>query len=54
MPSPARLGKDACDRYADGRRRALGCKPEEVFVASTGVIGEPLPDERITAAPAGV
>jgi glutamate N-acetyltransferase/amino-acid N-acetyltransferase len=28
---------------------ALGCRPEEVFVASTGVIGERLPVERITA-----
>lgn len=26
----------------------VGCAPEEVFVASTGVIGEPLPHERIT------
>ncbi|MBM3488390.1 MAG: bifunctional glutamate N-acetyltransferase/amino-acid acetyltransferase ArgJ [Alphaproteobacteria bacterium] len=28
----------------------LGCAREEVFVASTGVIGEPLPDDKITAA----
>lgn len=28
----------------------VGCAPEEVFVASTGVIGEPLPDDRLTAA----
>jgi glutamate N-acetyltransferase/amino-acid N-acetyltransferase len=28
---------------------ALGCAPEEVFVASTGVIGERLPVERIVA-----
>ena len=28
---------------------ALGCKPGEVFLASTGVIGEPLPDDKITA-----
>ncbi|MGD9507616.1 MAG: bifunctional glutamate N-acetyltransferase/amino-acid acetyltransferase ArgJ [Geminicoccaceae bacterium] len=28
---------------------ALGCPPEEVFVASTGVIGERLPVEKITA-----
>ncbi|HUO98392.1 MAG TPA: bifunctional glutamate N-acetyltransferase/amino-acid acetyltransferase ArgJ [Rhizomicrobium sp.] len=29
--------------------KTVGCKPEEVFLASTGVIGEPLPSERITA-----
>ena len=29
---------------------ALGCKPEEVFAASTGVIGEPLPLSKITGA----
>jgi glutamate N-acetyltransferase/amino-acid N-acetyltransferase len=29
---------------------ALSCLPEEVFAASTGVIGEPLPAERIVAA----
>ena len=28
----------------------IGCAPEEVFIASTGVIGEPLPDDRLTAA----
>jgi glutamate N-acetyltransferase/amino-acid N-acetyltransferase len=28
----------------------VGCKPGEVFVASTGVIGETLPHEKITAA----
>ena len=30
--------------------RALGCAPEEVFVGSTGVIGKPLPMDRIRAA----
>lgn len=29
---------------------ALGCSPEEVFVASTGVIGEPMDDDRLVAA----
>ncbi|WP_119461309.1 bifunctional glutamate N-acetyltransferase/amino-acid acetyltransferase ArgJ [Rhodospirillaceae bacterium SYSU D60014] len=27
----------------------IGCRPREVFIASTGVIGETLPDERIIA-----
>ena len=30
--------------------RLLDCQPQEVFVASTGVIGEPLPTERLTGA----
>ena len=30
--------------------KALGFRPEDVFVASTGVIGKPLPMERIDAA----
>jgi len=29
--------------------KSIGCKSEEVFLASTGVIGEPLPSEKITA-----
>lgn len=28
----------------------IGCRAEEVFIASTGVIGEPLPDHLLTAA----
>jgi glutamate N-acetyltransferase/amino-acid N-acetyltransferase len=43
---------------ADLTARALGCRPEEVVVASTGVIGVPLPMERlrsgIPAAAAGL
>ena len=34
--------------------RIFDCRPEEVFVASTGVIGEPLPTERLTGALAGL
>ncbi len=29
---------------------ALGCKPKQILVASTGVIGEPLPGDRVSAA----
>jgi glutamate N-acetyltransferase/amino-acid N-acetyltransferase len=32
----------------------LGCAPEDVFVASTGVIGEPLPVDKITQALPGL
>ncbi len=35
---------------AEAAARLAGCKPREVFVASTGVIGEQLPVERLTAA----
>ena len=34
--------------------RLMDCQPDEVFVASTGVIGEPLPTERLTGALAGL
>ena len=35
-------GRDACKFTAQIAARAAGCKPEDVFLASTGVIGEPL------------
>src|SRR5262245_33126177 len=35
-------GRDACRFTAQIAARAIGCKPEDVFLASTGVIGEPL------------
>jgi glutamate N-acetyltransferase/amino-acid N-acetyltransferase len=35
-------GRDACKFTAQIASRAAGCKPDEVFLASTGVIGEPL------------
>ncbi|MTV25611.1 bifunctional glutamate N-acetyltransferase/amino-acid acetyltransferase ArgJ [Nitriliruptoraceae bacterium ZYF776] len=37
-------------RLATGAARHLGIEPDEVLVMSTGVIGEPLPIERIEAA----
>ncbi len=45
-----RLGKASVDRSVKAVAAALGCARMQVFVASTGVIGEPLPDERIRAA----
>jgi glutamate N-acetyltransferase/amino-acid N-acetyltransferase len=45
-----KLGKASVDRSVKAVAAALPCARNEVFVASTGVIGEPLPDERITAA----
>ncbi len=35
-------GRDACKFTAQIASRAAGCKPVDVFLASTGVIGEPL------------
>jgi len=35
-------GREACRFTAQLAARAVGCKPAEVFLASTGVIGEPL------------
>jgi glutamate N-acetyltransferase/amino-acid N-acetyltransferase len=44
-----KLGKAACDRSAKAVSATLGCKAGEVFLASTGVIGEPLPVEKLVA-----
>jgi glutamate N-acetyltransferase/amino-acid N-acetyltransferase len=45
-----RLGKASVERCVKAAAASLGCARNEVFVASTGVIGEPLPDARISAA----
>jgi glutamate N-acetyltransferase/amino-acid N-acetyltransferase len=37
-----------------GAVAVLGCKPEEVFIASTGVIGQPLPPDAISSALPGI
>lgn len=42
----ARGDKDAAE-MAQRTASALGCKPEEVLVCSTGVIGQPLPMDKI-------
>ncbi|MEK0085038.1 bifunctional glutamate N-acetyltransferase/amino-acid acetyltransferase ArgJ [Benzoatithermus flavus] len=42
-------GDAAVRAEAEAVGQALGCAPEEVFVASTGVIGERLPVEKITS-----
>jgi len=43
-----RTGWEGAEAVALGAAEAVGCGPEEVFLASTGVIGEPLPAEKIT------
>ena len=41
-------GKSTTREVAQAAAAALGCHPSQVFLASTGVIGEPLPAEKIT------
>ncbi|HQU68327.1 MAG TPA: bifunctional glutamate N-acetyltransferase/amino-acid acetyltransferase ArgJ [Albidovulum sp.] len=43
------LGQEAVDRVTGGVAEALGVPASRVFSSSTGVIGEPLPYDRITA-----
>jgi glutamate N-acetyltransferase / amino-acid N-acetyltransferase len=42
-------GQEAVDRVTGGVAEALGLPASRVFSSSTGVIGEPLPHDRITA-----
>jgi glutamate N-acetyltransferase/amino-acid N-acetyltransferase len=49
-----RAGRETCKATADAMAALLGCRPREVFLASTGVIGERLPTEKLTAALPGV
>ena len=43
-------GRNSVDRVVGAVARKIKCKPREVFVASTGVIGEELPDRQLTGA----
>ena len=45
-----RAGREACAATAAAAARLVDCPPSEVFVASTGVIGEVLPHEKLIAA----
>ena len=47
-------GITAVEETAGAAARLIGCPADEVFVASTGVIGEPLPTDRILAALPGL
>ena len=48
MPSPARPDRTGVRAVAEAAAAMVGCQAQEVFLASTGVIGEPLPAEKIT------
>ncbi len=43
-------GEGSVARTVDGACAVFGCKPHEVYVSSTGTIGEFLPDDKITDA----
>ena len=43
-------GRQVVESTAATAARLFGCDPKEVFIASTGVIGEPPPADRISAA----
>ena len=45
-----RAGRQVAESTAATAAALLGCAPKEVFIASTGVIGEPPPADRISAA----
>lgn len=45
-----KAGREAVEATAQAAAHALGCSPHQVYIASTGVIGEPLPHAKITAA----
>ena len=45
-----RAGADAARATAEAAAKLVGCRPSEVMLASTGVIGEVLPHARLTAA----
>ena len=44
-----KAGRDSCAETAAAAAKLAGCPPKQVFVASTGVIGEVLPHEKIVA-----
>src|SRR5579863_6587447 len=44
-----RAGQEGVAEIAESAAAIVGCRPQEVFMASTGVIGEPLPTAKITS-----
>jgi glutamate N-acetyltransferase/amino-acid N-acetyltransferase len=49
-----KTGRDACAATAAAAAELAGCPAKQVFVASTGVIGEVLPHEKLVAAMPGL
>src|SRR5580698_7633217 len=44
-----KAGRDSCAATATAAAKLVGCPAKQVFVASTGVIGEVLPHEKLVA-----
>ncbi len=44
-----RAGKQVVQQTAEAMAKLVGCHPREIYIASTGVIGEPPPGEKIIA-----
>ncbi|OJU08508.1 MAG: bifunctional ornithine acetyltransferase/N-acetylglutamate synthase [Alphaproteobacteria bacterium 64-11] len=49
-----RAGMEGVREIAEEAAAVASCRPEQVFMASTGVIGEPLPAHKITAVLSGL
>ncbi|HYZ21911.1 MAG TPA: bifunctional glutamate N-acetyltransferase/amino-acid acetyltransferase ArgJ [Rhodopila sp.] len=49
-----KAGREACLATAEAAAKLAGCPPHHVFVASTGVIGEVLPHDKLVAALPGL
>ena len=45
-----KAGRDACAATAAAAAKLVGCPAKQVFIASTGVIGEVLPHDKLVAA----
>ncbi|HEY5608388.1 MAG TPA: bifunctional glutamate N-acetyltransferase/amino-acid acetyltransferase ArgJ [Alphaproteobacteria bacterium] len=48
------VGRKSVEHEAKAAAKLFGCAPHEVLLASTGVIGEPLPDQKIVDALPGL
>jgi glutamate N-acetyltransferase / amino-acid N-acetyltransferase len=49
-----KTGREACRFTAELAAKAVGCRPGDIFLASTGVIGEPLPADRFNGVMEGL
>ena len=49
-----KAGLDGVREIADSAAAVMGCRPADVLMASTGVIGEPLPTSKITSVLSGL
>jgi glutamate N-acetyltransferase/amino-acid N-acetyltransferase len=49
-----KIGADAVREIAESAAGVVGCRAQEVYMASTGVIGEPLPHQKIVKALPGL